>query len=72
VLAAVLLAGAAGCSSGKSYDEVVKGCQQALKVRPKGVKAKPDACKGVKQDDYDTLLMVQVLQDTGLGGSAQP
>jgi hypothetical protein len=60
----LLLAGAAaGCS--KSYDDTVSDCTQALKDRPKGDKAKPGACKDVKQDDYDALLMAHVLDDLG-------
>ena len=55
--------GTAGCS--KSYGDVVKDCVAALKERPEGEKAKPDACEDVKQDDYDALLMNQVLGDLG-------
>lgn len=55
--------GAVGCS--KSYDEKVEDCVAALKERPEGDKAKPDACKGVKDDDYTALLMSQVLDDNG-------
>lgn len=62
--ATLLLAGAAvGCS--KSYDDVVADCTQALKDRAEGEKAKPDACKDVKQDDYDALLMSKTLDDLG-------
>ncbi len=62
--ATLLLAGAAvGCS--KSYDETVKDCTQALKDRADGDKKKPAACEDVKADDYDALLMSQVLQDGG-------
>ena len=66
LLAALLLTGAAvGCSSEKSYDDVVADCTQALKDRADGDKAKPAACKGVKDDDYTALLMSQVLDDNG-------
>ncbi|MEU7416724.1 hypothetical protein [Streptomyces antibioticus] len=66
LLATLLLAGAAvGCSSEKSYDEVVADCTQALKDRADGDKAKPDACEDVKKDDYTALLMSQVLDDNG-------
>ena len=66
LLAVLLLAGAtAGCSSDKSYDETVKDCTAALAKRADGDKAKPDACKDVKDDDYTALLMSQVLDDNG-------
>lgn len=66
LLACLLLAaGAAGCSSGKSYDDTVKGCVTALKARADGDKTKPDACKDVKDDDYTALVMSQVLDDNG-------
>ncbi|RMB80103.1 hypothetical protein [Streptomyces shenzhenensis] len=67
LLAAALLlgGGTAGCSDSKSYDEIVKDCTQALKGRPEGEKTKPDACKGVHADDYDALLMSQVIDDLG-------
>jgi hypothetical protein len=62
--ACLLLAGAAaGCS--QSYDDTVNDCITALKERAEGEKAKPDACKDVKEDDYTALLMSQVLDDNG-------
>jgi hypothetical protein len=63
--ACLLLAGATGCSSEKSYDDTVTDCVTALKDRPDGDKAKPDACADVKDDDYTALLMSQVLDDNG-------
>ncbi|MEU9273065.1 hypothetical protein AB0E04_48000 [Streptomyces sp. NPDC048251] len=65
-LICLLLAGTvAGCSSEKSYDDTVAACVTALKDRADGDKAKPDACKDVKDDDYTALLMSQVLDDNG-------
>ncbi|MFG3170590.1 hypothetical protein [Streptomyces sp. NPDC048200] len=61
--AALLLAGAVGCSSEKSQDEIAKDCVAALKARPDGDKAKPADCKGLSEDDYQTLLMSHVLTD---------
>lgn len=62
--AALLLAGTAvGCS--KSYDETVKDCVSALKERADGDKSKPDACDGVKDDDYSALVVSQALEGSG-------
>ena len=45
-----------------SYDDMVKDCQKAL--TPSATKThRPDACEGVKQDDYDTLLMAWTLKN---------
>lgn len=60
------LAGVAGCSAEKSYEQLTADCAAALKDRAEGDKAKPGACEGVKEDDYQTLLMSQVLEDTGM------
>ncbi|MBO7940964.1 hypothetical protein [Streptomyces antibioticus] len=66
LLACLLLAGAAvGCSTEKSYDDIVADCTQALKDRADGDKAKPTDCEGVKDEDYTALLMSQVLDDNG-------
>ncbi|MEU1710438.1 hypothetical protein ABZ478_34700 [Streptomyces sp. NPDC005706] len=44
-----------------SYDDMVKDCQKAL--NPTATKThRPGACDGLKQDDYDTLLMAWTLQ----------
>ncbi|MFE7033613.1 hypothetical protein ACFU9Y_25175 [Streptomyces sp. NPDC057621] len=48
-----------------SYDDIANNCAQALKDRPAGDKAKPDACGGLKQDDYDALLMSHVIDGLG-------
>jgi hypothetical protein len=37
----------------------------ALKERADGDKAKPDACKDVKDDDYTALVFSKVLDDEG-------
>ncbi|MFJ5967906.1 hypothetical protein [Streptomyces sp. NPDC093060] len=43
-----------------SYDDMVKDCQKAL--NPSSTKThRPAACKGLKQEDYDTLLMAWVV-----------
>lgn len=63
---ALLLTGAAvGCSSEKSPDEIAKECVTAIKARPDGDKAKPKACEGLSDDDYQALLMLHVLEDGG-------
>ncbi|WP_328937442.1 hypothetical protein OG288_12350 [Streptomyces tauricus] len=48
-----------------SYDEIADSCTQALQDRPAGDKAKPDACDGLTQDDYNTLLMSHVMDSLG-------
>jgi len=64
--ATLLLAGAAvSCSSGPSYDDIVKDCTTALKQRAEAEKGKPAECKDVKADDYDALLMSQTIDDLG-------
>jgi hypothetical protein len=67
LLAVLLLAGGAtACSDDKSYEEITADCVQALKDRPEGDKAKPEACEEVKEDDYQTLLMSHILEEEGL------
>lgn len=44
-----------------SYDDMVKDCQKALTASATKTH-RPDACKGLKQDDYDTLLMAWTLK----------
>ncbi len=62
--ACLLLAGAAvGCS--KSYDEIGEECVAALKERSKGDKVKPEACEGLKDEDYQVLLLSQTIDDLG-------
>ncbi|GGX99251.1 hypothetical protein [Streptomyces fructofermentans] len=48
-----------------TYDEIATNCASALEDRPKGDKQKPPECDGLKKDDYDALLMSQVLDDLG-------
>lgn len=43
-----------------SYDDIVRGCQKALTESATRTH-RPDACKGLKQDDYDTLLTAWTL-----------
>lgn len=46
-----------------SYDDIVKGCSKALSSEATKTH-RPPACEGVKQDDYDALLMGWVLKRT--------
>ncbi|MFE9976064.1 hypothetical protein ACFYRD_36465 [Streptomyces hirsutus] len=48
-----------------SYDDIANDCVAALKERAEGDKAKPKACEGLKEDDYDALLMSHILGDLG-------
>ncbi|MET7975763.1 hypothetical protein ABZW44_22510 [Streptomyces mirabilis] len=62
VAVAVAIGGTAYWLSRPSYDDIVKGCQKALTAQVKaGGKGKPGACKGVKKDDYDTLVIASVI-----------
>ncbi|MEV4040926.1 hypothetical protein [Streptomyces umbrinus] len=48
-----------------TYGDTVSACEKALASRAEGNKAKPDACDGVKDDDYDALIMSKVIDDLG-------
>jgi hypothetical protein len=49
-----------------SYNDIVKGCQQALTAQYKaGGKGKPDACNDVKADDYDALVLNAAMGNLG-------
>jgi len=63
LLACLLAAGAAGCSSGKSQDQIAEECQAALTAEATKTD-RPDACEGLSQEDYDTLLTGWVLKHT--------
>lgn len=67
-LAAVLFAFAAlTVSCGKSEEEIAADCQKALEAGEHATKTeRPKACEGLPQDDYDALLMSQVLRDSGV------
>jgi hypothetical protein len=61
--AACLLLAAATTGCSKSYDEIAEDCVAALKDRKPGDESKPDACEGLKKDDYDALVISHVLRD---------
>ncbi|WP_432010163.1 hypothetical protein [Streptomyces cucumeris] len=65
--AATLAAGLllTACSSGPSQEEIAKQCVAALKDRAEGDKSRPSACKGLSEDDYNTLVIGQAIDDTG-------
>ncbi len=66
LLACLLLAGtAAGCSSQRSQDEIAADCEKALSSKATKTN-RPNACKGLTQDNYDALLMHWVLQQQGV------
>ncbi|MFF3928580.1 hypothetical protein [Streptomyces hirsutus] len=49
-----------------SYDDIVKDCQKALAAQlDADGKGRPDACKDVKDDDFDALLMNAILGNEG-------
>lgn len=49
-----------------SYEDTVKACTKALAAQYKADgKGKPEACDGVKQDDYDALNVNAAMGDLG-------
>ncbi|WP_069173487.1 hypothetical protein [Streptomyces griseus] len=69
ILAAAVIAGAVTglviWLSQPSYDDIADNCVAALKERADGDKAKPKACDGLTDDDYDALLMSHIMGDLG-------
>ena len=64
ILLACLLAGSATACV-KSYDEIVTDCYTALKERPEDDPSKPDACEGIKDKDYEELVLSEAIEDLG-------
>lgn len=64
-VAALAVGGAAWWLSRPSYGDIANDCVAALKDRPKGDKRKPAVCDGLKDDDYQALLVSRVLDDLG-------
>jgi len=59
---ALAIAGTVVWLNATPYSETVSKCQKALVAQTKaGAKGKPSACKDVKQDDYDDLVMANVI-----------
>ncbi|MYR45073.1 hypothetical protein [Streptomyces sp. SID5910] len=48
-----------------SYDDIVKDCATALDKRADGSNTVPNACEDVKEEDYDTLRMAEIIDDLG-------
>lgn len=67
LLALTAITGLTACGSNKSQEEIATDCQKALASGAPAAKAdRPNACEGLSQDDYDALVMSQVLKDTGV------
>jgi hypothetical protein len=50
--------------NGDSYQDTVANCKEALAAQTAaGGSGKPDACDGVKEDDYDALVIGNVLDN---------
>ncbi|MFD8771422.1 hypothetical protein [Streptomyces sp. NPDC059916] len=62
---ALAIGGGAYWLSQPSYEEIGNNCVKALKARAHGDKKKPAACDGLKKDDYDGLVMAQIIDDLG-------
>ncbi|WP_328845455.1 hypothetical protein [Streptomyces sp. NBC_00258] len=62
VTTAVLLAGLAAC--GASGEEELDRCRAALEKLPAKVPVQPEACEGLSEDDYNTLLMAHIIEET--------
>ncbi|MGP2437954.1 hypothetical protein [Streptomyces sp. JW3] len=66
--ALILAGGVTGTAiwlSQPSYDDIAADCAAALTERAEGNKAKPSACHGVNEDDYQALVMSAVIDDLG-------
>lgn len=62
VAAALAIAGGVVWLTATPYSETVANCQKALVAQTKaGGKGKPSACQDVKDDDYDEIVMANVL-----------
>lgn len=48
--------------NGKSYDEMVDDCQNSLTATATTTH-RPEACEGLKKDDYETLLIAWSLKN---------
>ena len=46
-----------------SYDDIANDCIAALKERTDTDKSKPEACDGLKEDDYMALVVSQAFND---------
>lgn len=61
-VAALAIAGTVVWVNATSYDDTVAACKKALTAQMKaGGEGKPSACKDVKQDDYDALVVANVI-----------
>lgn len=62
----LVIAGTVVWLNAESYDETVAKCQKALVAQYKADgHGKPDACKDVKQDDYDALAVSAAIDGLG-------
>lgn len=48
-----------------SYDDIVEDCIAALEGQSEGETARPSACEDVKDEDYTTIRMGQILEGEG-------
>jgi uncharacterized protein (UPF0333 family) len=61
-VAALAIAGTVVWLNATSYDDTVAACKKALTAQMKaGGEGKPSACKDVKQDDYDEIVVANVI-----------
>jgi hypothetical protein len=67
VVTALLLT---GC--GASEVEKQEACLDAIRARAEGDRAKPKACEEISDDDYNTLIIGEVLKNTDLGDLLTP
>ncbi|MCX4911840.1 hypothetical protein [Streptomyces sp. NBC_00878] len=66
VLAAAAIAATTWAFLRPTYGDTVSSCQTALSAQFKASgKGKPEACQGVKEDDYSAILMNQIMGDEG-------
>jgi hypothetical protein len=59
-------------SCGASEAEKQEDCLTAIRARAEGDKAKPKACETISDDDYNTLIIGEVISNTDLSDLLTP
>ncbi|MEW5658339.1 hypothetical protein ABGT92_23835 [Streptomyces cinereoruber] len=59
-----------GC--GASEVEKQEACLDAIRARAEGDRAKPKACEEISDDDYNTLIIGEVIENTDLSDLLTP
>ena len=59
-------------SCGASEAEKQRDCLNAIRARAEGDASKPKACEAISDDDYNTLIIGEVISDTDLSDLLTP